>query len=80
MPQTTFWQALSKQMSIALQNRLEADQLVGLSVSFTNSNSTHVGIAYQWRGKNFLYHQAFHYRTRLEPFDAEAAVIGGVLL
>lgn len=53
------------------------EKLVGIAVARTGRGTTHVGIAFQWRDKQYLYHQAFHVDTKLEDFDAGTASYGG---
>ncbi len=60
--------------------RLGNGQFVGIAVTKTTHGNMHTGITYQWRGENYLYHQAFHIDTRLERFDAGVAELGGATL
>lgn len=58
-------------------SRLPDDQYVGLVVGRMPQGHFHAGITYRWRGQLFLYHQAFHYDTKLEAFDPGVAGLGG---
>src|SRR5271155_2542636 len=60
--------------------RLAVEQFVGLAVARTKYGNTHVGIAFRWRTSVYLYHQAWHEKTRFESFDAAVTELGGATI
>jgi hypothetical protein len=63
-----------------LCDRLGDGQTVGIVVARTSRNNMHSGIAYKWRGKDFIYHQRWHGITRCEDFDKAVIELGGTTM
>ena len=61
-------------------DRLSDEQYIGIAVGRTRHGNMHAGIAYRWAGNLYLYHQAFHFDTRLEDFAGALTELGGATL